>query len=128
LASATVLDASALLALMRNEKGAEDVAACLPSAVISAVSLAEVQTKLVAAGLSEQDAWWHIVQIGCPVAAFDEEQARIAGGLALIARRFGLSLGGRASLALAINRKATVYTTEAAWKRLELEVDVEVIG
>jgi ribonuclease VapC len=123
-----VLDASALLALMRNEKGAATLAECLPMAVISTVNLAEVQATLVGAGLSEQEAWWHIAQIGCTSAPFDEEQARIAGGLARTLRLFGLSFGDRACLALAIERKATVYTTDAAWKRLGLEVEVEVVG
>jgi len=123
----SVLDASALLALMRDEKGAAAVAACLPFAIVSAVNLAEVQAMLVAAGLSEQEAWRHIKEIGCESAEFDEEQARIAGGVARVARRYGLSLGDRACLALAIARKATVYTTDRGWKGLGLGIEVEVI-
>ncbi|SPE28017.1 conserved hypothetical protein [Candidatus Sulfotelmatomonas gaucii] len=125
--SPAVLDASALLALLRNEKGAATVYACLSAAVVSTVNLAEVQSKLVAAGLSEQDAWWHIAEAGCPSALFDEEQARIAGGLIRITRPYGLSLGDRACLALAIQRKATVYTTDTTWKNVGVGVDVEVI-
>jgi ribonuclease VapC len=125
LADAAVLDATALLALMRNEPGAEVVSACLPDAVISTVNQAEVQAKLVAAGLSDQDAWWHIAEIGCQSVPFDEEQSRIAGGLAR--HPFGLSLGDRACLALAIQRNATVYTTDAAWKNLGLPIPIAVI-
>jgi PIN domain nuclease of toxin-antitoxin system len=44
-----------------------------------------------------------------------------------ITRPYGLSLGDRACLALAIRRKATVYTTDAAWKNLNLGIEVEVI-
>jgi PIN domain nuclease of toxin-antitoxin system len=127
LADLAVLDASALLALMRNEKGAEAVSACLSSSVVSTVNQAEVQTKLVSAGLSEQEAWWHIAQIGCPSVPFDEEMARIAGGLVRLTRPYGLSLGDRACLALALQRNATVYTSDAAWKRLGLDIEVEVI-
>lgn len=125
--SPAVLDASALIALMRNERGASVVAACLPSAVISTVNQAEVQTKLVSAGLSEQEAWWHIAEIDCKSIPFDEEQARVAGGLVRQTRPHGLSLGDRACLALAMERKATVYTTDAAWKELDLGIDVRVI-
>jgi ribonuclease VapC len=125
--SPVVLDASALLALLRNEKGAATVSACLSKAVVSTVNLAEVQSKLVAAGLSEQDAWWHIAEAGCQSVLFDEDQARIAGGLIRITRPYGLSLGDRACLALALQRKATVYTTDAAWKNVGVGVDVEVI-
>ena len=41
-----VLDASALLCLINGEPGSDRVAAVLPLAVISAVNLAEVATKL----------------------------------------------------------------------------------
>jgi PIN domain nuclease of toxin-antitoxin system len=125
--SPAVLDASALIALMRHEKGAAMVAACLSRAVVSTVNQAEVQTKLVSVGLDEREAWWHIAEIGCQSVPFDEEQARIAGGLVRITRPYGLSLGDRACLALAIQRKAAVYTTDAAWKNLSLGIGVEVI-
>jgi ribonuclease VapC len=127
LASPVVLDASALIALMRSEKGAELVAARLSSAIVSTVNQAEVQSKLVSAGLDESDAWWHIVEVGCESVPFDEVQARIAGGLSRITRQFGLSLGDRACLALAMQRKATVYTTDRSWKNLEIGIEVTVI-
>jgi PIN domain nuclease of toxin-antitoxin system len=112
---------------MRNEKGAAAVSACLSSAVVSTVNQAEVQTKLVSAGLNEQEAWWHIAEIGCASVPFDEELARIAGGLVRVTRPFGFSLGDRACLALALQRKATVYTTDTVWKNLNLGIPIEVI-
>jgi PIN domain nuclease of toxin-antitoxin system len=36
-------------------------------------------------------------------------------------------LGDRACLALAIERKAAVYTTDRAWKNLDLGIEIEVI-
>jgi ribonuclease VapC len=42
-------------------------------------------------------------------------------------KRYGLSLGDRACLALAIERKAKVYTTDRNWKNLDLGIAVEVI-
>lgn len=122
-----VLDASALIALIRGESGANTVAACLSRAVISAVNQAEVQTRLVSAGIDEELAWWHIAEVNCLSIPFDEAQARIAGGLVRITRPYGPSLGDRACLALAIQRKATAYTTNAAWKNLNLGIDIEVI-
>jgi len=122
-----VLDASAFMALLRDEPGAELVAACLPQAIISAVNLAEVLALLVASGMDEEIAWWHIAEVNCESVPFDQEQARIAGGLGKRIRPVGLSLGCRACLALAIQRHATVYTTDAAWKDLSLEIEVEVV-
>ena len=115
------------MALIRGESGADRVLARLPEAIISTVNQAEVQTKLVAAGLEEQLAWWHIAEAGCAAAAFDQEQARIAGGLVKVTRPLGLSLGDRACLALAIQRQASVYTTDRAWRGLPLGIQVEVI-
>lgn len=124
---AVVLDASALLAVLRGEAGADVVTACLPSAISSTVNLAEVQTKLVSAGMDEQIAWWHIDEIQCESVPFDKDQARMAGGLVKITRPHGLSLGDRACLALAIQQKAKVYTTDRIWKNLSLGIEIEVI-
>jgi len=64
---------------------------------------------------------------GCEMSFFDDLQARLAGELIARTRPYGLSLGDRACLALAIQRKAAVYTTAAAWKNLALGIEVEVI-
>lgn len=125
--SLAVLDASALMALLRGEEGADRVIDCLDRAIISSVNLAEVQTKLVDAGMGEEDAWRHIAEVGCASVAFDDDHAHIAGGLVRMTRPLGLSLGDRACLALAIDRKATVYTTDRVWRNLGLAIQVEVI-
>ena len=125
--ASAVLDASALLALLRGEVGADRVAACLSQAVISTVNQAEVHAKLVLAGVEEKLAWWHIAEAGCPSIPFDEEQAQIAGGLVKVTRPLGLSLGDRACLALAIQRQSTVYTTNHTWQNLDLGIEVKVI-
>lgn len=122
-----VLDASALMALIRGEPGADTVVSCLSRAIISTVNQAEVQTKLVSAGIDEALAWWHIAEARCPSVPFDEDQARIAGALVRVTRPYGLSLGDRACLALALQRKAAVYTADAAWKNLGLSIEVNVI-
>lgn len=115
------------MALIRGEPGAEAVVSCLSRAIISAVNQAEVQTKLVSAGIDEALAWWHIAEARCPSVPFDEDQARIAGALVRVTRPYGLSLGDRACLALAIRRRAAVYTADAAWKNLGLGIEVNVI-
>jgi ribonuclease VapC len=127
LASPAVLDATAIVAVLFNEPGSEAVLARLDGALVSAVNLAEAQAALLARGANADFAWRRLVGLGCEIVPFDEEQARLAGQLPRGTRVSGLSLGDRACLALAIERKATVYTTDAAWKNLGLRIDFEVI-
>jgi PIN domain nuclease of toxin-antitoxin system len=74
-----------------------------------------------------EQAWSWILSLDCNICFFTDEQARIAAELKRITRPFGLSLGDRACLALAIDRKATVYTTDKAWKQFDLGIEVVVI-
>lgn len=122
-----ILDTSALMALIRGENGADKVAACIAGSLISTVNLAEVHSKLVLAGLDEKLAWWHIDGAECSTVPFDDYQARMAGGLVLVTKPFGLSLGDRACLALAIQQKGTIYTADKIWKKIPLGIEVEVI-
>lgn len=129
--AAVVLDATALLALMRGEPGAGLVASSLGRALICAVNQSEVHSALISAGLDPQIAWWHIAQIECESVPFDAHLAFIAGGLARLTRAnrsLALSLGDRACLALAIDRQATLYTTNPAWQNLPLDVEVVAIA
>jgi PIN domain nuclease of toxin-antitoxin system len=123
-----VLDASAILAVIGGEPGAEKLTpAMLARAVGSAVNLAEVQTKLVSRGWTSEQAWEDATSPVREVLPFDEHQARLAGDLAIQTRHLGLSLGDRACLALAIALKLPVYTAERAWKKLALGVAIHVI-
>jgi PIN domain nuclease of toxin-antitoxin system len=76
-----VLDASALLALMRAETGADRVAKVLDHAVVGAVKLAEVTSKLVreeiAIGAVRE--WLDVLELD--VRPFDRELACAAGAL-----------------------------------------------
>ena len=65
--------------------------------------------------------------MGLDVCFFTNEQARVAGELIKRTKPFALSLGDRACLALAMERRTTVYTTDRAWKNLELGIPIEVI-
>jgi PIN domain nuclease of toxin-antitoxin system len=122
-----VLDSSAILAVIFNEPGAEAVIDLLQGGLLSTVNLAEVHSRLVLAGSSSQLAWSRVLSLGCEVCLFDDEQARFTGELIASTRPLGLSLGDRACLALAIQRQAKVYTTNRAWKRLHMEIEIEVI-
>lgn len=122
-----VLDSSALLALIFSEPGSEKVAPLVQDATVSAVNLAETHTRLLLKGVPAEFAWSRLLGMGFEIRSFDEDLARIAAELVTETRRFGLSLGDRACLALAIQRQATVYTTDKAWKKLDLGIQVELI-
>jgi PIN domain nuclease of toxin-antitoxin system len=127
LAKPAVLDTSAILAVLFHEPGDDAVIQVMKGALVSTVNLAEAHAKLQLRGVKADFAWDRLVGLGCRTCGFDEEQARIAAELMERTRSYGLSLGDRACLALAMQRKATVYTADAAWKRLGLGIEVEVI-
>ncbi len=126
--NSVVLDASAILAVISNEPGAEELTpALLARAVGSAVNLAEVQSKLVSRGWTSDQAWEDATSPIREILAFDEEQARIAGDLVVQTRHLGLSLGDRACLALGLTLKVPVYTAERAWNKLKVGVKIHAI-
>jgi len=123
-----VLDASAILAVIGGEPGADKLTPdLLARAVASAVNLAEVQTKLVSRGWTSEQAWEDATSPVREVMSFDKEHARIAGDLVLQTQHLGLSLGERACLALGTALKVPVYTAERAWKKLKVGVRIHVI-
>jgi ribonuclease VapC len=126
--SKVVFDASAILALLLEEPGAEKLTdEVIDDAVASTVNLAEVQTKLVLRGYDPDEAWEDALDQVTAVEPFTSEQAKIAGSLVTNTAQFGLSLGDRSCLALAIALNAEVYTTENLWKNLKLGVSIHVI-
>lgn len=127
MADLAVLDSSAVLAVFLNEPGGEIVIPILEGALLSTVNLAEVHTRMLDRGVMAAHAWSRVQSVQCEICFFTEQQARIAAELLPVTRPFGLSLGDRACLALAIDRRATVYTTDRIWKNLSLGINVEVI-
>src|ERR1700759_1004554 len=96
-----VLDASAILALLQYERGAEKLTEqIMENAVASTVNLAEVQRKLVKGGFSSDEAWEHTLSSVTAAEPYTSEQAMIAGSLITKTGKYGLSLGDRSCLAL----------------------------
>jgi len=126
--SKAALDASAILAYLFNERGAERLTPeVLADALVSTVNLAEVQTKLVKLGRSTEDAWIDAHSLGTLAVPYTSEHARIAGDLMTQTEKYGLSLGDRSCLALAIALNAPVYTTEQIWRDLKVGIPIHVI-
>ena len=126
-----VLDASALLALLNGETGAERVAAALRAgSFMSAVNYSEVVAKLDEAGMPAAEIRAALEPLELNVVSFDRGLAYRAGGLRSATRTLGLSLGDRACLALAQFDALPALTAERSWAKLDtaaLSVAVEVI-
>jgi ribonuclease VapC len=126
--SSIVLDASAVMAVLNQEGGAERLTPnLLLNACCSAVNVAEVQSKLVERGLHPDDAWDDITAVVHQVLPFSAQHAKSAGSLIAQTRASGLSLGDRACLALALALDASVYTADRSWKNLKLAVPIHLI-
>jgi PIN domain nuclease of toxin-antitoxin system len=123
-----VFDASAILALLQQERGSEKLTDEIrENAVASTVNLAEVQTKLVKKGIAPNEAWESTLSAISEAEPYTSRQAMIAGSLITKTEKLGLSLGDRSCLALAIALKAPVYTTEQAWRNLKVGIPIHVI-
>ena len=122
--SEAVLDASALIAFLRNERGAEKVASVLNRSCISAVNLAETLGKMVEYGKELEAVAFQIERLRIPVVPFDAIQAHIAASLWKQTRVVGMSLGDRVCLALALTTSLPALTTEEAWVKHNFGVQV----
>ena len=125
--SEIVLDASALMAVLREEPGSAAVEAVLDRAAISAVNLSEVQATLVERGTASELAWSSLVDLDLEVVDFDASQARVAGDLRSLTYAQGLSLGDRACLALAQALGLPAMTADRAWAGLEVGIEIRTV-
>jgi ribonuclease VapC len=122
-----IADASAILALLKQEPFGEFEPRRLFRATISAVNLCEVLERLCAGGLSQSEAEKAVAALNFRVAEFDEPQARLAAYLRTGTRSAGLSLGDRACLALGLRFGCPVITADRAWARVDVGVEIVLI-
>ena len=122
-----VLDASALLALLNTEVGADLVEENLQGAIISSVNLAEVVAKLCISGVPARVVRQIINALGLKIMPFDEEQAYEAGLLSIVTRDIGLSLGDRACLSLGKLLGTTVLTADKSWSKISTGIKIKLI-
>lgn len=124
-----VLDASALLALINNEPGADVVAraAAANDATISSVNYVEVLQKTARLGLTAEDVDAELDGLSVTVSHFGRLDARLAASF--FRDRSGLSLADRVCLALARSLSSPAYTADRIWQDWsdDLGVDVQVI-
>ena len=123
-----ILDASALLALIQKEQGADVVKPLLKFSIMSTVNVAECLTALQRTGVAPQESLLLIADIIATIIPFDLEQAEYVAELQSKVRHKGLSLGDRACIALGIKLQTPIYTADRVWAELHLEgADIKLI-
>ena len=122
-----VVDASAILALLNQEKGSEEISQWIGQAFISSVNLSEVVAKLAEGGVTEADIEEILSNLNLEVVPFSQEQALRAGILRPSTKSLGLSLGDRACLALGLYLKLPILTADKLWSNLNLAVEIRLI-
>ncbi|MGA2010669.1 MAG: type II toxin-antitoxin system VapC family toxin [Solirubrobacteraceae bacterium] len=128
-----VLDASALLAYLADEPGADTVADAIAAGVaMSIVNVAEVLRTLAGRGHDPAKAAQDLTERGLLDGAITIEPLPLADAVEIArlrprTRAAGLSLGDRACLALARRLSVQTLTADQAWVGAELGVDVVAI-
>jgi ribonuclease VapC len=116
--TAVVLDASALLALLLDEPGAERVKAVLDGALMTAVNLAEIVSHYAKLGAARAEIEALLRPLPIRVVPADAVLSYEAGMLRPLTLERGLSLGDRYCLALARREGAVALTAERRWPEI----------
>ncbi|WP_242201535.1 type II toxin-antitoxin system VapC family toxin [Sphingomonas hankookensis] len=122
-----VLDASAILALLKNERGASKVAGVIADASVCAINQAEVISHFVHLGAPLDDVRAMLGTLPYTIVAADDAMAWEAGNLRATTASAGLSLGDRFCLALAKRLGVAAYTADKAWRDVAVEVGSKVV-
>jgi ribonuclease VapC len=125
--SRDVLDASALLAVLLQERGADVVEPRVAGAAISAVNYSEVLKKAVEKGGTLDGAASVVRGLQLQIVPFEEWSARDAARLYPPTKDKGLSFADRACLSLALELGARLYTADKRLADVDVPVDFTLI-
>ena len=120
-----VCDASAVLAYVQNEPGADVVDPLVPLSIILSINFAEVLQKALTRGADIERLSRDLLALGLRVVPFPEEDAGQVARLWLQAP--ALSLADRACLVLARRVGLPALTSDRAWHGLDVGVDIRMI-
>ena len=118
----TILDASALLAFIKGERGQDVVREALGAGTcfINTANLSEAAAKLMMVRPDPAEVRALLTVPGLDLLAVGEEEALKAGEFAVPGKPLGLSLGDRLCMASALVHQAEVLTTDAIWSRMNI--------
>ena len=119
-----VVDASAVLAVCKQEAGMEEARRRMRGGLISAVNLSEVYcsaTKVNRRTLADA-----IVQTAeLQIVPFDKVLASLAAELEASTRGKGISFADRACIALGLHQQVPVLTSDHRWSELGLSLELD---
>lgn len=122
-----VFDTSVVMAILNQEPGQDIGRQHLGGALLSVVNYAEIATNLSRQSLPGAAVKKILTSFDRNVVLLDKATALLAGTLVADTKQYGLSLGDRACLALAVNRNLPVLTSDKAWAEVELPIEVRLI-
>jgi PIN domain nuclease of toxin-antitoxin system len=131
--AASVLDASALIALLHDEPGAEAVVEAITAgAMVSVVNWAELLSKVAADGDEPREVAARFgagdgANAAIGLEALSTEDCIAVAELRPLTKALGLSLGDRACLVLAQRLGVPALTADRSWVGAGVEVDVQLI-
>ena len=122
-----VFDASALLAIVKQELGMDVAAAKLEGAAMTTVNICEVATRLIQTGTSMPLIKQQIEAFGLEIIPVDLDLCWRAAEMRPATKAFGLSLGDRLCIALAERENVPVLTGDRQWARIGCKVRVDLL-
>ena len=121
-----ILDSSAVLAVLRDETGANVVLESLPDGVICAINLGEVVQVQIREGKTREQATAVINELQIPVVDVDADLAIYAADLRMKVLKQGISQADSICLALAKREGAVALTGVRKWLEVAEALGVEV--
>jgi ribonuclease VapC len=126
-AARAILDASAVLALFRNEPGADAVERLLDGSAMSAVNLSEVIQKTAQHQVPTDGLEFDLESLGVEIVPFGVLHARAAADIWEAWPKAGLSLGDRACLALTQALGGEAITADRSWAKLKGRIAIRTL-
>tara|TARA_R110000772_G_scaffold158266_1_gene269472 strand:- start:2112 stop:2498 length:387 start_codon:yes stop_codon:yes gene_type:complete len=118
--ASVVFDASAILALIGDEPGADIVTGHIDDGIISAVNLQEVIKELIRRGINIDTALELLDALHLDVSGHGRDEAIAAAALYPATKEYGSGLGDRSCMALAIAEERTALTADKSWVKVKI--------
>lgn len=125
--TSAVLDASAVIALLKGERGGSKVAAVVADAAVGVFNQAEVVSHFIHLGAPLEEVRAMLGALPYTVVAADQALGWEAGALRAVTSAAGLSLGDRFCLALAKRIAVPAYTADRAWTDVAAAAGAKVV-